>query len=61
MNRNAWLAGLGLALFTLTGCNTVKGVGKDLQATGDAVAKASEDVHDHLFGEETKTTASRSK
>lgn len=61
MKRQALLAGLGLTFFALTGCNTVKGVGKDLQATGGAVAEASEEVSDHLFGEEKTTAASKDK
>ncbi|MEV8468481.1 entericidin A/B family lipoprotein [Fluviibacterium sp. DFM31] len=29
------------ALVTLTACNTVEGVGKDLQASGQAIEKAA--------------------
>ena len=29
-------------LFTLTACNTVQGVGKDIQKAGEAIEKSSE-------------------
>jgi predicted small secreted protein len=36
---------LGL-LFTLPGCETVKGIGRDLQTVGDAVEKAAHNAED---------------
>ena len=33
-----------LAALVLTGCNTVAGMGRDVQAAGEAVAQTAEDV-----------------
>ena len=35
-----------LTLGTLAACNTVEGVGEDVEATGEAVSGASRDVRD---------------
>lgn len=32
--------------FTLSACNTVKGVGKDLESAGDAAERTAEDITD---------------
>lgn len=32
------------AVFVLTGCNTVKGFGKDVSRTGEAVSNSAENV-----------------
>lgn len=40
-----YLLALG-AGFVLSACNTVEGVGRDLEATGDAVADTAEDAKD---------------
>lgn len=32
---------IGLTLFVLAGCNTVKGVGKDIEKGGEAIQKAA--------------------
>ena len=37
------LAGAG---FTLTACNTVEGVGRDVEAVGDSVADTAKDAKD---------------
>ena len=42
MNRTAFRAALLLALAALAACNTVKGVGRDIGAAGDAVESAAE-------------------
>lgn len=36
------------AVFVLTGCNTVKGFGKDVSKTGDAVSNTAEKVENKL-------------
>jgi entericidin B len=35
---------LGVSVLSLTACNTVAGAGKDVQATGRAVEKASDEA-----------------
>jgi len=37
------IALLGLAVMSLTACNTVEGAGKDVKATGQAVENAAKD------------------
>lgn len=36
----------GLGLFTLSACNTTEGVGEDIEAAGDAIEDAADDVND---------------
>ncbi len=36
------------AMFVLTGCNTIKGLGKDVSKTGEAVSKTAEKVEKKL-------------
>jgi predicted small secreted protein len=36
----------GAALVVLTGCNTVEGVGRDLERAGDAIQDEAEDTRD---------------
>jgi predicted small secreted protein len=36
----------GAALTVLTGCNTVEGVGRDLERAGDAIQDEAEDTRD---------------
>ena len=36
----AWLSWIGLA-FTLAACNTVKGIGQDVQSAGSAIERAA--------------------
>lgn len=36
------------SVFVLTGCNTVKGLGKDISKTGDAVSKTAQKVENRL-------------
>jgi predicted small secreted protein len=38
---------VGAALTVLTGCNTVEGVGRDLERAGDAIADEAEDTRDN--------------
>ncbi|MFN7178697.1 entericidin A/B family lipoprotein [Hyphomonas sp.] len=58
MKRTILIAAAALSLVTLTACNTVKGLGQDLQAAGDAVAQASDDVRSHLLDDRPTATAS---
>ncbi|WP_374336012.1 entericidin A/B family lipoprotein [Leeia sp.] len=39
--RKIMMLGLLAALLGLSGCNTVKGVGKDIQKGGEAIQKAA--------------------
>ncbi len=39
---------IGLALFTLTACETAKGAGKDIENAGDAIQNAAEDVQENI-------------
>ncbi|MCI4646406.1 MAG: entericidin A/B family lipoprotein [Hyphomonadaceae bacterium] len=41
----AW-CGVSLALVTLAACNTVAGIGADLEAAGEAIEDAAEDAKD---------------
>ena len=41
-------AALFLALAALTGCNTVQGMGEDIQSGGEALTGASEDVQEEI-------------
>ncbi|MFN7056167.1 hypothetical protein [Hyphomonas sp.] len=36
--------------FLLTGCHTVEGVGRDIQAVGTGIAYVARDTNDQLFG-----------
>lgn len=58
MKRTILIAAAALSLTALTACNTIKGVGQDLQAAGDAVSQASDDVRGHLFDDRPTATAS---
>jgi len=40
MFRKAVLAVVALSLVGLTGCNTVKGLGRDIESVGEAGSKA---------------------
>lgn len=35
-------------VFTLTGCNTIKGFGKDVSKTGEAVTDSAQKVQDKM-------------
>lgn len=37
-----------IALLALAGCNTVKGVGKDVQAGGEAIEEGAEKVQEEI-------------
>jgi predicted small secreted protein len=46
-----WVAGFGALLFmamTLSGCNTVEGVGEDVSAAGGAVSDTADDTRDAM-------------
>lgn len=36
------------SVFVLTGCNTIKGFGKDVSKTGEAVSKSAQKVENKL-------------
>lgn len=40
--------GLFVASLSLTGCNTVRGVGQDVEAAGGGLAGTAEDVQDDM-------------
>lgn len=39
-----WIASALTALFALAGCNTIKGAGQDIEAGGEKVQEAAEEV-----------------
>lgn len=41
-NRIVAVFALLLSVFILSGCNTIKGVGKDIQAAGSGIEKAAD-------------------
>jgi entericidin B len=46
-----WVAGLGALLLmamTLSGCNTVEGMGRDVSAAGGAVSDTAEETEDAM-------------
>jgi len=50
MKRLKLLSASTLALMMVAGCNTVAGLGKDLQAAGGAISDTSTEVKDFLVG-----------
>lgn len=50
MKRSKRVAAALLALSLVAGCNTVAGIGKDLQAGGVAISQASVEVRDAVAG-----------
>lgn len=42
------IAGVFVASMGLTGCNTVRGMGQDVEAAGSGVAGTAEDVQDDM-------------
>ena len=47
--KNAFLAiFFALTAIVLAGCNTTRGVGEDVEATGEAIEEAAEDAKDEL-------------
>lgn len=63
MNRTAgWLAPAlvcALAAFCVTGCNTVKGAGQDIQKGGQAVENAAVDVQQDMRSEKTHAISAK--
>lgn len=55
MNRTMLLAGSVLALMTVTGCNTIAGIGKDLQVAGSAISETSDEVRDAVTNSDGTT------
>ncbi|WP_041543268.1 entericidin A/B family lipoprotein [Oceanimonas sp. GK1] len=45
--RRQWVLWM-VALFTLAGCNTFAGAGKDIERGGEAVQEAARDVQEKL-------------
>jgi entericidin B len=46
-----WVAGLGallLVAITLSGCNTVEGMGEDVSAAGGAMSDTADDAKDQM-------------
>jgi predicted small secreted protein len=58
MNRKMILLPVLFGLACLAGCNTIAGIGQDLQAGGRALAAASDEVADAVTRPHTSTTAS---
>lgn len=50
-------AALGLAPPVLSGCNTVAGLGEDVQAVGDGVTRAAQHVEREVFDGSRQTSA----
>jgi predicted small secreted protein len=46
-----------LALPSLSACNTARGMGEDVQATGRAMSGTAQDVEDKVTGDEEKPKA----
>jgi entericidin B len=55
MRQVKLLAGAVMALSLLAGCNTVRGVGKDLQAGGEAISQTSDEVKEFLTSPQEPT------
>ena len=47
-------AGVALAALGLSACNTVEGVGKDVQSAGKAIEKASDEVRSDMQSTKSK-------
>lgn len=59
MKRFKLVAGSVLALTMVTGCNTIAGLGQDLQAAGSAISETSDEVRDAVINSDgTTQTAS---
>ena len=59
MIRKMKLAGPALAaLVILAGCNTIAGIGRDLQAGGEAISQASREVRSEVAGDDPVQRAS---
>ena len=48
------LALAGAALMAFTGCNTVQGIGKDVQSAGKGIESGADSVRDTLSGNDKK-------
>ena len=46
--RKVILLGMVALILTVTGCNTFKGMGKDIEGAGQALGKASEKTRDAI-------------
>lgn len=43
-----------LGLFALSGCNTINGIGKDVQSAGKGISSGAETVRDNINGDDKK-------
>ena len=43
---------LGVVMLALAGCNTIEGLGKDVQAGGKVLDETAEDVKDSIDGDD---------
>ena len=43
---------LGVVMLALAGCNTIEGLGKDVQAGGKVLEETAEDVKDSIDGDD---------
>ncbi|MFN7055982.1 entericidin A/B family lipoprotein [Hyphomonas sp.] len=50
MKLRTTLPALAIAAFVLPACNTVEGVGRDVQAAGSAVEEVARDTGEELSG-----------
>lgn len=48
MRKLLYLPVFLFAGFALSGCNTTRGFGQDVEATGDAIEEAAEDTEEEL-------------
>ena len=49
MRRLKLFAGSTFALMMITGCNTIAGLGRDLQAAGSAISATSDEVREAVI------------
>jgi entericidin B len=50
--KNLILLSWMLVLFGLSACNTTRGAGEDVEATGEGVQEAAEDVEEEIENDE---------
>jgi predicted small secreted protein len=52
--RMAWMLGALGAVWAaaLTGCNTVEGVGEDVESAGEGISEAADETQDEIFEED---------
>ena len=52
MNRKTLALLLSMFAFGVSACNTTAGLGRDIEATGDAIEDVAEDAKDKMSNEE---------